>query len=555
MKIKSLLRFPLLLTVSLICFAHCGNAQIITTIAGNGTLGYSGDNGPATAALLYSASYAVPDKKGNVYISDGNNVIRKIDQSGIIHNYGGNGSAGYGGDGIPATDSKLNDPNGLALDDTGNLFIADLNNVRIRKIDTTGIITTVAGTGAVGYSGDGIAATLSKLAEPADVAIDSMGNLYIADYGNSRIRKVTSGSISTIAGTGTPGYSGDGLPATAAQIYTPNGVAVDGAGNIYIAELNNVRKVNTLGIITTFAGSSGGIGGYGGDGGPATAALLRPYDVATDNCGNVYITDNNRVRKINPSGIITTIAGTGATGYSGDGFVATAALMDGPVGIRLDALMNIYFADANNNVIRKISTANHPPAFAAGHTQSITVCKDTTAVSINTLLAIADIDTLQTETWSTLSGPAHGAVVAAYTATSTGSGITPAGLSYTPATGYAGNDSFKIKISDCGNATDSTTIYVTVVNCGALGIGNPAAQAMLHVSPNPSDGSFTVNLSSPIQEKTNLVITNMIGQMVTVQETTTNAPAAIQLRVPPGIYFLNAATKEGRYNAKVIVGK
>ena len=217
------------------------------------------------------------DASGNLYIADtGNNRIRKVSATGIITTVAGNGSAGYSGDGGPATSAQLDGPEGVAVDGSGNLYIADTCNNRIRKVSATGIITTVAGNGSAGYSGDGGPATSAQLSLPAGVAVDGSGNLYIADSGNNRIRKVSAtGIITTVAGNGSPGYSGDGGPATSAQLNQPAGVAVDASGNLYIADSSNnrIRKVSATGIITTVAGN--GFDGYSGDGGPATSAATQ----------------------------------------------------------------------------------------------------------------------------------------------------------------------------------------------------------------------------------------------------------------------------------------
>ena len=246
------------------------------------------------------------DGAGNLYIADsGNHRIRKVDSSGTISTIAGSGEFGFGGDGGPAIDARLNYPSGVAVDGAGNVYIADLGNQRIRKVDSTGTITTIAGSGETGFGGggfggDGGPATEAQLNYPRGVAIDGAGNVYIADQGNQRIRKVDStGTITTIAGSGERGFSGDGDPATEAQLNYPWGVAVDGAGNVYIADLGNhrIRKVDSLGTITTIAGS--GEFGFGGDGGPAIDARLNyPSGVAVDGAGNLYIADsvNHRIR-------------------------------------------------------------------------------------------------------------------------------------------------------------------------------------------------------------------------------------------------------------------
>jgi gliding motility-associated-like protein len=259
----------------------------------------------------------------------------------------------------------LSAPGGVALDDTGTVDIADLGNNRIRKISVAGSISTVAGSGRFGYTGNGGPATAAELSSPNDVAVDCLGNIYIADYDNNCIRKVTSkGIISTIAGTGslTGNYSGNGGAATAAELTAPVGVAVDNMGNVYIADEGNsvVCKVTPAGIISNVAGA--GIYGFTGDGGPAAAELSNPFSLAADGSGNIYISDNynDRIRKVTPSGNISTIAGNGAGGYSGDGGPAIAAALNTPWGLTLDRNNNVYIADYLNNRVRMI-TFGIPP--------------------------------------------------------------------------------------------------------------------------------------------------------------------------------------------------
>ncbi|MEV6670410.1 NHL repeat-containing protein [Streptomyces sp. NPDC051162] len=290
---------------------------------------------------------------------------------GAIATVAGNGIAGYGSDGGPATATPLNQPIGVTLDDAGNIYFTDGANHRVRKVDTKGIITTVAGNGNAGYISDGGPATATPLNWPTGVAVDRSGNLYFSDYGNHRVRKVdTKGIITTVAGNGNAGYVSDGGPATATPLYLPYGITLDEPGNLYIADWGNhrVRKVDTKGIITTVAGN--GTAGYVSDGGPAIATTLYyPRDVAIDNAGSLYIADsaNQRVRKVTSDGIITTVAGNGIAGYVDDGGPAVATRIYNPYGVALDGAGNLYIGDASNQRVRGVThvarmTPPPPPA-------------------------------------------------------------------------------------------------------------------------------------------------------------------------------------------------
>ncbi|HTB30793.1 MAG TPA: hypothetical protein VK808_02135, partial [Bacteroidia bacterium] len=304
-------------------------AQIISTIAGNGWAGYTGDGGPATAAEINTPPDISSDNSGNIWIADVyNNCIRYVNVARTITTVAGNGVRGYSGDGGPATAAELAEPWGVAQNGSGTLYIADYSNNRIREVNSSGIISTVAGNGVYGYTGDGGPATAAEVGEPIAVAFDPFGNYYIVD---NTIRKVTGNIISTVAGANVFGYSGDGGPATAAELNDPTGIAADASGNYYIADYHNnrIRKVNISGIISTIAGN--GVAGYSGDGGPATAAELNlPWSVTLDASGNIYIADmyNACIREVNTSGIISTVAGMGGhPGFTGDGGLATAAEM------------------------------------------------------------------------------------------------------------------------------------------------------------------------------------------------------------------------------------
>ncbi len=404
-------------------------AGVLTVVAGNGIYGFSGDGGSAKAARLASPYSVALDTNGNLYIADqGNQRIRRVDAAtGTISTVAGNGSAAFGGDGGPATSAAISYPRGIAMDGGGNLYIADYENHRIRRVSAaTGLISTAAGNGTSGFGGDGGQATSATLSYPVSVGVDSSGNLYIADTSNNRVRKVdaTTGTIDTIAGNGSGAFSGDGGPAISASLAFPRGLDIDSAGSVYVADTGNnrVRKIEAgTGTIHTVAGNgsygftgdggaatgagfnypydvavdSGGnlyiadrdngrirkvafasgiissvAGGAIGDGQPATAAFLNaPWDSATDAAGNLYVADreNQRVRKVDATtGLITTVAGTGSYGYNGDGGPAVAANLGCPSGVDLDGAGNLYIADTCNNRIRKVTAGTGVISTVAG---------------------------------------------------------------------------------------------------------------------------------------------------------------------------------------------
>lgn len=373
MAIKSGVGFAICFFV--VIFSGSSDAQTISTVAGNGVLGYSDGVYPLESSLFEPLSVAF-DQFGNYYIADYRNYIVREVSNGTITNVAG--IPEIPGDSLntcPANIAAMGGPTGIAVDRLGNIYIADYGNQVVRKVTAaTGIMTIVAGIGSPGYAGDGYPATAAQLNLPSNLAVDNYGNLYISDNGNNVIRKVdTAGIISTYAGssvlissgyyTGVSGYTGDGGPPTAASFYSPKGLFVDGQGNLFVAdEGNNVVRMiyqGVGGIIVTVAGI-GGTGGYSGDGGPATAGMLNtPEDIAVDQQGNLFISEygNDIVRRVSAQGILSTIAGNDTVGYTGDGGPATAAELNGPFGLALDAAGNLYIADKYNSVVRKISGA------------------------------------------------------------------------------------------------------------------------------------------------------------------------------------------------------
>ncbi len=326
----------------------------------------------ATDASISLVDGLVADKKGNVYIARrDHNTIDRIGSDGKIYRYAGSGSSGFSGDGGPAKQATLKLPAGLAFDDAGNLYIADRENHRVRKVDSKGVITTIAGTGTTGFSGDGGPAVKAQLNYPAGVAVDNKGNVYISDRSNDRIRKINSkGVISTVAGIGVDGYSGDAGLALKAKLSKPFGICLDTKGALYIADRGNnrIRRVDTHGIITTVAGDGGFF--FIGDNGPAyRASIAGPTGVAVDAEGSIYIADrnNNRIRKVDSMGMIRTIAGTGQQDYNGDAEVARETNLYLPFGVALDPEGKLLMIDRSHYRIRRIDPKTGQIVTVAGN--------------------------------------------------------------------------------------------------------------------------------------------------------------------------------------------
>ena len=334
---------------------------MLTRFAGTGTAGYSGDGGPALEATLKIPAGLLADDKGNIYIADReNHVVRKVSTKGIITTIAGNGTAGFSGDGGQAVKASLNFPSGLAFDSKGNLYISDRSNNRIRVINSKGIISTYAGNGEEGYGGDSGPALNARIDRPFGLAIDNEDNLYIADRRNNRIRKVNpSGIITTAAGDGGFFYMGDNGPAYRASIAGPTGVAVDNKGNLYIADRNNnrIRVVNKQGMIRTVAGT--GQQHYNGEAELARDTnLYLPFGLTVDDKGRLLVIDRShyRIRRVDPmKGNIETLAGNGRKKFAGDGGPATGANLNFPHGIAVDKKGNVIFSDKGHYRIRKIS--------------------------------------------------------------------------------------------------------------------------------------------------------------------------------------------------------
>ena len=523
----------LIIFIFFVSLTNYTQAQIITTVAGNGTQGYGGDGGQASAAELYSPSGVAIDAAGNLYIAEANNArIRKVTTSGIISTFAGTGAPGYSGDGGPATAAKLWQPIGITFDATGNLYITDNATFVIRKVTTTGIISTIAGDTIQGYSGNGGPATAAELNQPSYATIDAAGNVYIADEYNFAVRKVsTAGIISIIAGDTTQGFSGDGGQATAAELNYPSGIALDTAGNMYIADNGNnrIRKVSIGGIITTIAGS--GTAGYSGDGGPATAAeLSAPCFVTTDNAGNIYFADggNNAIRRINTAGIISTMAGNGMLGYSGDGGPATAAKLFAPNGITLDAAGNFYIADWSNNRVRKVYNCSSSTNFPTVH---YTLTADATPHIWDIYPVYApDVNNAR---WNWGDGTDTLALYPSHT-------YSVAGKYNICVTAYSicGDSVWYCQNDSVYRTANSSMLHINVLNSQTAGINTIVNSNEVSIYPNPTNTCFTVELN--VRDKQTLTINDINGKQVLNQ-------------IIEGKSMIDASSlDEGIYNIRII---
>jgi hypothetical protein len=336
-------------------------AQVIVTVAGTGINGYSGDGGPATNAKMSGPSSLVFDKNGNFYFTEeGNATIRKVTPSGLISRFAGNGTSGYSGDGGPAINAEIDGGGGLAVDKWNNIYLADGSNHCIRKITTDGVIHTIAGTGIAGYNGDGISALSAQLNQPQGVGVDDTGNVYICDRVNFRLRKVdTFGNISTIAGTGVMGFAVDGARADTAAINESWYVVADKNGDIFFMDKARIRKIAaTDHKLSTIAGN-GIVGGYSGDAGPATAAAIGTQYFTFDSVGNLFLAEGGvcRIRKVTTDGTISTIVGNGLVGIDPEGVSLSVARVLSPTGIAFSPAGELYFTEKSGAKVRKITQA------------------------------------------------------------------------------------------------------------------------------------------------------------------------------------------------------
>jgi sugar lactone lactonase YvrE len=512
---------------------------IITTVAGNNLNAYTvlGDGGPATSAGLLYPQAAGVDPNGNLYICDlANNRIRKVTTDGIIHTAVGGGAAS-GGDGGPASAAQLNGPYGAAVDNAGNLYIADSLNNKVRKVASDGTITTIAGTGAQGYLGDGGPALQAQFHAPWGVAADNHGNIFIADLYNNEVRKVdASGNLTLYTGTHfptglafdapgnlyvaeydssqiwkiapsgigaifagvnnsgsqTPQYGGDGGPAKSASFAQPTGLAVDSNGNVYIADMGNqrVRKISASGVVSTVAGT--GTAGFSGDGGPGTQAQLSsPYGVAVDPAGNVYIADtgNGRIRMVDSSGTITTVAGSNGFLYSGDGGLATNAVFDSPFGIAADSHGNLFVADQYDSVIRMLTPQGQAPLF------SVTNSHPGLAIAGQPISSSVIVSN------STYAGASSGTVTVAFTLPSSltlssigGSGWSCAGTSCTRGDALAPGAAYPaITVNATLAASASGQMMSNAIVSGGGSLYSASAQDVMNAVPPGSYCSYTLD--------------------------------------------------------------
>jgi len=525
--------------LALLLLPLIAEAQIITTIAGNGTPGHVGDGGLATAAELNNPHGVCVDAAGNIYIADNYaNFIRKINTVGTITTIAGTGSAGYTGDNGQATAATMNGPFAVAVDPAGNVFFSDFYNNVIRKINTLGIITTVAGNGTATFLGDGGPATAAELGGPSGISLDGAGNMYIGEFNSQRVRKVnTLGIISTIAGNGTAGWLADGVLATATELWNPNYVHATASGDVYISDNKNhrIRLVSAAtGIITTVAGN--GIGGSTGNGVPATdAELYFPGGVNFDAAGNMYIAGDvtENIRVVNTSGIITDYAGDGTLGFI-DNADALMGELYTPVDVAFDAAGNLLIADQQNNRVRRVASCARVTAQPANDT----IPEGAVAIySVTSALASAIYQWQQ----DAGSGFADLADVLPY------SGVTTNTLTISDVAAIFNASHYRCIISNESSCTDTSAAAILIIGDNAS-VMNINAAAKISIFPNPATTSLIIQLNTNLRSAAEgqITITNLLGQNLLSQNY--NSPKVLMdvSTLPSGLYFVKVNGGEVR---------
>lgn len=530
----------LFLTLAFLTLQAAWSQGAVTTYAGNGNPAFSGDGGPAAQASINRVVALATDASGNLYAAEElSNRVRKIDVNGVIDTLAGNGSPGFSGDGGPAAQAQLSVPLGVCVDPAQNVYINDTGNKRIRKVTPSGTITTIAGTGAAVHGGDGGPALSASFVNPIRCVVDRNSNLYIADQGAHRVRRIDpAGNITTYAGTGAPGFSGDGGPAAAAALNNPTALATDAAGNLYITDQVNhkIRRVDTGGAIQTvaFNGSSS----YGGDGGPALSASASfPGSVAVDGAGSLLIVDTlaNRVRKVT-GGTISTVAGNGAAGFSGDNGPALQAMFSGPFAIALDSRGNTFVGDIANNRIRKIT------GIAAGSSPVVTSAGVTNGASFQTGIAPGGIVTI----FGTGLGAAAGQVIvpsaAAWPLQLSGISVTMDGVSVPiyRILNLNGQEQLSIQVPFSIAGKTSTAVVVTTPQGSSNAVAVPvlAAQPGIFILDSANagavhaDGSIVTSARPAAAGETVVIYLTGLG-------TVSNSPAAGQ---PASLSVLSQTT-------------
>ena len=539
-----------ILLAAVTVIVHCVGAMLgdISTIAGNGVAGFAGDGGPASFAALNLPYDVAIDLTGNVYICDrGNSAVRRVTPSGTIFTIAGNGTAGYSGDGGPASSAMLQFPSTVAVWNR-SVYVADQNNMRVRMISASGVISTIAGTGVRGYSGDGGLATYATFNYPTGIAFDKAGNLYISDVENNCVRLVTATTriISTFAGTGSAGYSGDGVPSSTSKLNYPYGIFFDASGtNLYIADDHNgrLRVVTSDGIINTIAGN--GFIGFAGDGGSAIqASFSHLAGGSTDLQGNLYLADsgNNRTRRISTGGVVSTVVGNNAAGFAGDGGPAYSALLSAPACAVLDMNGNLYICDSNNNRIRYVAAVSTTSSPSASRTpQSISQTPPTTpspsATQSWTSTASISPSVTPSETSSPFPLPAANSaivvlgVMGGSLASFWGHPSVTASLEAGLAAALVGN-------AGTSAATDATrAVYLVRALDVTTGLGFPARRLasspniLLMFSVDLSNPTIAAILSASPQSAPVSTLTNLLGNAISVAAlwNATLAPAVSQI--------------------------